>query len=942
MSRLRLPKISRVASARDVSETRNPSTPTIGDKPAPRCARTDASSPSGQVPSAGPSTSGETQKLNWKHLREFARISNLFGPLKNFADELIECTHIYERVSDNREEFKLLQTRLEALFEELNKHLTPEAPPVMTESIKNICRAIQVELVQVQSKQDKSRLRQAIEIAESSKQVLACYGRIQDHLHRLLLNVNLSAWKGINELVAETRLTKLTLTHSPQYDSGYGIKLGRRGCTPGTRIDVLAHISQWLDNPYSDSVYWLNGLAGTGKTTITYSICTQLHTEGRLAASFFCSRSRRKHSDACHIIPSIAYQLARFSRPFQFELLQALEENPDVHKTLPNIQFENLVSRPLERAREPWPLNSIIIIDALDECENKAGVSLILDIILTKSKNLPMKFFVSSRPESIIHDLMSQPVVVTKLALHELDESTVQGDIEKYLKESLAPINPSDQQIAMLVEHLLVTLTFPPPDWKFFGNIHKASLYNALLSLGDGTQSMLEETASQSNAPLPPVALRGPAWPSSYSSDENDEDHEDSDSEKSEDDDHEGVKHAMRTTVMPDANVEANTLSFVLQSYAQWVNFMIFDPKNVVHVIREGVIAQFSSSQDTRTRMILLSNVFGALGKSPVLNSKVRSVVTYLSAEAHQSIVRFTSTEPAPLREIDMMNALKSIDLMMEVILLRRFGGSMSSIIGLMEAASPVFRRACPEPLGQLVNLPNILVSPSINLRHYAETDIMNATLLARPMFLRYDILYTPEINEQFAGQQAGLHWLHGIPDQLIILLAWINTLHEDLGTDVDPLLISQIEMEVERVKITPSTSDDPLYTIRRFAVQECWRLVVYIHLYVTLCGAHAEDPRVVKFVKRFVRFLGGIKPARTVDTFLSLPIMFIGTFVSRKQDRDLLFRRLTTMQECTMPGRAGYDSLMVLCDIWKRTEQEQRPARWADLRISCQTIAGV
>jgi hypothetical protein len=94
---------------------------------------------------------------------------------------------------------------------------------------------------------------------------------------------------------------------------------------------------------------------------------------------------------------------------------------------------------------------------------------------------------------------------------------------------------------------------------------------------------------------------------------------------------------------------------------------MVFDPKNVVHVIREGVIAQFSSSQEIRTRVILLSNVFGALGKSPVLNSKIRSVVTYLSSEAHQSIARFTSGKSTPRREVDMMNALKSIDLMMEV-----------------------------------------------------------------------------------------------------------------------------------------------------------------------------------------------------------------------------------------------------------------------------------
>ncbi|CAE6467015.1 unnamed protein product [Rhizoctonia solani] len=468
----------------------------------------------------------------------------------------------------------------------------------------------------------------------------------------------------------------------------------------------------------------------------------------------------------------------------------------------------------------------------------------------------------------------------------------------------------------------------------------QASLYDSLLSLA-GHPTTPPDAVPQT-AVAPPPALRGPAWPSPNTSGDDGDDDSDDGSETSEDDDPEGVKQAMCNTIAPDANVEANALPFVLQSYAQWINFMVFDPKNVVHVIREGVIAQFSSSQEIRTRVILLSNVFGALGKSPVLNSKVRSVVTYLSAEAHQSITRFNSTEPAYSRETDMMNALKSIDLMMEVILLRRFGGSISTIVGLVEAASPVFRRACPEPLGQLVNLPNILVSPSINLRHYAETDIMTATLLARRMFLRYDIMYTPEINEQFMGPQAGLHWLHGIPDQLIILLAWINMLHEDLGTNVDPLLISQIGSEVERVKITPSTSDDPVYTVRRFAVQECWRLVVYIHLHVTLCGAHAEDPRVVKYVKRFMRFLGGIKPARNVDTFLSLPIMFIGSFVSRKQDRELLFRRLSTMQECTMPGRAGHDCLMVLCDIWKRTEQEQRPAVWADLRFSCETIAGV
>ncbi|KAJ1301197.1 hypothetical protein OPQ81_003608 [Rhizoctonia solani] len=482
------------------------------------------------------------------------------------------------------------------------------------------------------------------------------------------------------------------------------------------------------------------------------------------------------------------------------------------------------------------------------------------------------------------------------------------------------------------------TSSQPPP--KIILTSGHVSLEDPFLSLA-GPENTSSIIASLNTATLPPAPLTQPPSPSSNHGSSNDLDSDD-DSANSEDDDPEGVTQVMCTKVTPDANVESNALPFVLQSYAQWISFMVFDPKSVVHAIREGIITQFTSTQEIRTRVILLSNVFRALGKSPVLNSKIRSVVAYLDAEAHQSIVSFTSSRPASLRETDMMNALKSIDLMMEVLLLRRFGGSVSSIVELAKAGAPIFRRACSEPVGQLVNLPKILFSPSINLRYYAQNDIMIATLLVRRMIFRYDIVYTPQVNELFMGPQAGLHWLHGIPDQLIILLAWINMLHEDFGTNVDPFLVSQIESEVERVKVTPKTSDDPIYTIRRFAVRECWRLVVYIHLYVTLCGAHADDLRVVKYVKRFMNFIRSIKPARSVDTFLSLPIMFIGTFVSRKQDRELLYHRLITMQECVMPGRAGHDCLMVLCDIWRRTEQERRPAVWADLRYSCQTIAGV
>ncbi|CAE6424740.1 unnamed protein product [Rhizoctonia solani] len=463
----------------------------------------------------------------------------------------------------------------------------------------------------------------------------------------------------------------------------------------------------------------------------------------------------------------------------------------------------------------------------------------------------------------------------------------------------------------------------------------QASLYYSLISLAGSHETSPTVTPHRATSRL--TALQGPNCATPDSS--RDQGNNGNNGSMRNEDNIEDIKQTLYAAIAPDTNTEANALPFVLQGYLQWLDIMVLDPKHVAQVIRGGVITLFSSSQHTRTRVILLSNVFRALTKSRVLNSESMLVLSYLRVHTQQILAHFTSTKPAPLREADMTSARKSIEIVMEVILLHRFGGSMSTIVELMEAASPVFRRACPEPLGQPVNLSKLLLSPSIDLPHYAKNDIILATFLARRMFLQYYIVYTPETNEQFAEPQAGLRWLHGIPDQFIILLAWINTLHEDLGSNVDPLIVSQIEVEAERVKVTPNISDDPAQTVRKLAVQECWRLVVCIHLYVTLQGAHASHPSVVKYVKRFMRFFKGIKAA---DTFLSLPVIFIGTFVSREQDRDLLFRRLTALQGCAMPSYAEHGCLMVLCDVWKRTEQERRPATRADLRISCQTILGV
>lgn len=58
-------------------------------------------------------------------------------------------------------------------------------------------------------------------------------------------------------------------------------------CMPNTRVALLDEIMGWSNNPHEKCMFWLNGMAGTGKSTIARTIARKLHDQGRLGASFF-------------------------------------------------------------------------------------------------------------------------------------------------------------------------------------------------------------------------------------------------------------------------------------------------------------------------------------------------------------------------------------------------------------------------------------------------------------------------------------------------------------------------------------------------------------------------------------------------------------------------------------------------------------------------------
>lgn len=86
-------------------------------------------------------------------------------------------------------------------------------------------------------------------------------------------------------------------------------------CHPATRREVLGEIQGWAEHAMGKSIFWLNGMAGTGKSTIAYTVAEWLHQPGAstcatLGASFFFKRGERDRASAALFFPTIVRQLA--------------------------------------------------------------------------------------------------------------------------------------------------------------------------------------------------------------------------------------------------------------------------------------------------------------------------------------------------------------------------------------------------------------------------------------------------------------------------------------------------------------------------------------------------------------------------------------------------------------------------------------------------------
>jgi hypothetical protein len=282
----------------------------------------------------------------------------------------------------------------------------------------------------------------------------------------------------------------------------------------GTRTDLLDQIFAWLptdsqvgDDTVDPRIFWINGSAGTGKTTIAYTVSSICMDQGILGASFFCSRDNAECSNPKLIFPTIAYQLGQLFTPFKDQVAAVLKSNREIGNSDLSYQLKELIVKPLSTVRYSLP-PCVVVIDALDECKDDSTISVILASLSIHVAELsPLKFLITSRPERHITSgftLESLHPVTRRLALHEMELGVVQTDIKRYLTAHLDIIRksydlsaswPSTSDIQALTTKSCGLFIFAATAVRFIRDRNYSDPQNQLTKLLQRTTPILESSS---------------------------------------------------------------------------------------------------------------------------------------------------------------------------------------------------------------------------------------------------------------------------------------------------------------------------------------------------------------------------------------------------------------------------------------------------------------
>lgn len=213
-------------------------------------------------------------------------------------------------------------------------------------------------------------------------------------------------------------------------------------CHPGTQVAIMKEITDWIDGVDEGvpRVFLLSGMAGTGKSTIAYTIANS--RQGEHYTSFAFNRRAPIPPAPEMLFPHIAAFLSTFYPAVRKALIERKEIASDLEW-----QLRTLILEPLKQLRPNAPRLMVIVIDALDEADDDGvQAARLASLLVTACDELPhnIRIFVTSRVETYVVKTF-WPSPVQRLDMPDSSDRKLLAEVRLLIKNKLKDIPGIDE-----------------------------------------------------------------------------------------------------------------------------------------------------------------------------------------------------------------------------------------------------------------------------------------------------------------------------------------------------------------------------------------------------------------------------------------------------------------------------------------------------------------
>ena len=229
-------------------------------------------------------------------------------------------------------------------------------------------------------------------------------------------------------------ILKEMLPHVEASYADYAYRKQNGPCFGRTREALIADIEKWITTGEISQMYLLSGLAGIGKSTVAFTVADRAKLVGRLGASFFFSRDEAERSNAKRFFTTIAFQLCLHDDEFAQAIGNVLQDKRGKAED-PQEQLEALLLKPLRDVVRLRSQPVVIVVDALDECEDQDAVWILAALTRLVEELPSFRVVLTTRPQ---RHLPTDASAHNVFHMQNIDEKVVDDDIRLYLEYSLS------------------------------------------------------------------------------------------------------------------------------------------------------------------------------------------------------------------------------------------------------------------------------------------------------------------------------------------------------------------------------------------------------------------------------------------------------------------------------------------------------------------------